>query len=227
MNVNKTREAILDNSIVIFNEKKATKVSTVQIADFMGISPGNLYYYFRNKEEIIRCLWFERIRRELQNTIPKFSDLDSGEQIVDLLMNLTEPIRASKFFYQEISTLIHNDDELRDAMKESKRNNDRALFRFIETLIGNGLIQSISMEEKIRLADAICCIVGKAFYSNYAYSFYYEMNGRMKKVFLTNMVMTISPYLTEKCWDGIRNGLQTYDIDYHENAKILEAQYIS
>ena len=61
MKSKKTREKILDVSLQLFNEKKASNVSTVQISAAMKISPGNLYYYFANKEELIRCLWRERM----------------------------------------------------------------------------------------------------------------------------------------------------------------------
>ena len=48
-----TKEAIVITAIELFNEKGTAAVSTNRIAEAMGISPGNLYYHFRNKEEII------------------------------------------------------------------------------------------------------------------------------------------------------------------------------
>ena len=53
MKSNRTRERILETSIKLFNEKKASNVSTVQISAAMQISPGNLYYYYANKDEVI------------------------------------------------------------------------------------------------------------------------------------------------------------------------------
>ena len=60
MKTNKTKEKILDTSIRMFNEKKASNVSTVQISADMKISPGNLYYYYSNKEEVIRWIRIKR-----------------------------------------------------------------------------------------------------------------------------------------------------------------------
>ena len=51
------REKILETATKLFNEKGCMKTSTRHIADELGISVGNLYYYFKNKEEIIIAIY--------------------------------------------------------------------------------------------------------------------------------------------------------------------------
>ena len=62
-----TADAILETALTLFNRNGASSVSTRHIADEMRISPGNLYYHFRNREEIVRAL--------MQRMIDEFSGM--------------------------------------------------------------------------------------------------------------------------------------------------------
>lgn len=58
------REQIIEAALKLFNDAGVGPVSTNHIATEAGISPGNLYYHFRNKVEIVGAL-LERFNADL------------------------------------------------------------------------------------------------------------------------------------------------------------------
>ncbi len=50
----KTRDKIVYAALELFNQHGERNITTNHIADHIEISPGNLYYHFRNKQEIVR-----------------------------------------------------------------------------------------------------------------------------------------------------------------------------
>ena len=112
MKSKKTRERILDASLEMFNKKKASNVSTVQISAAMKISPGNLYYYYANKEDVIRCIWEERMSSILNELLEKTENIKSAADLLDYLKEWMEYLINYRFFYTELSTLFINDEKL-------------------------------------------------------------------------------------------------------------------
>lgn len=53
----RTKDRIVLTSIELFNRQGVVPVTTNHIAKELGISPGNLYFHFANKEEIIRHIF--------------------------------------------------------------------------------------------------------------------------------------------------------------------------
>jgi len=53
----RTRDRVLYAALELFNERGSASVTTNHVAARAGISPGNLYYWFADKNEIIRELY--------------------------------------------------------------------------------------------------------------------------------------------------------------------------
>jgi len=53
----RTRDRVLRAALELFNERGSASVTTNHVAARAGISPGNLYYWFSDKDEIVRELY--------------------------------------------------------------------------------------------------------------------------------------------------------------------------
>jgi AcrR family transcriptional regulator len=102
----RTRERIVETSLRLFNEFGEPNVTTTVIADEMNISPGNLYYHFRNKDEITNTIFadFEREVDALFATPLKRTP--NVEDIWFFLHLLFEAIWKYRFLYRDLNDLL-------------------------------------------------------------------------------------------------------------------------
>lgn len=138
----KTRERILDVAIQLFNENGTNAVSTNHIAEAAGISPGNLYYHFRNKEEIINAIYdrmsagWADIHLLPDGQPPTLHDL---KMMVRRNFEVLVPYR---FFYREMVLLIRNDAELQKKY-QAVRNGGFANIEYLLTqFINAGIVRA-------------------------------------------------------------------------------------
>ncbi|MCP4274238.1 MAG: TetR/AcrR family transcriptional regulator [Gammaproteobacteria bacterium] len=85
----KTSERILMISLTLFNSHGEPNVSSVDIANELDISPGNLYYHFKGKDTIVSSL-FEMYRQRMSKILlaPNKENLSMDEFFYYLLMIL-------------------------------------------------------------------------------------------------------------------------------------------
>lgn len=138
MKAKKTREKILDTSIKLFNEKKSSNVSTVQISNDMKISPGNLYYYYANKEEIIKCIWSERMLEEINTLASAYEDAENMQAFIECMKRSIEHCRKYIFFYTEMPTLFINDMSLKELCDQAFRQLREKLMKLYGVWISDG-----------------------------------------------------------------------------------------
>lgn len=108
----KTRDRILLTSLELFNLCGEPNVTTIDIANEMDISPGNLYYHFRNKDEIIGELFlqFETAMLEVLQ-LPQ----EEGLEIMDYWMYIHmifEKIWEFRFLYRDLATILERNEKL-------------------------------------------------------------------------------------------------------------------
>jgi AcrR family transcriptional regulator len=100
---------ILETARKLFNESNTQAVTTNHIAKEMGISPGNLHYHYRNREEIIRLL-YKNMREKMTLSIEELpKTLDELREHQKVLIGIQWEYR---FFFREILFLFSRDTKL-------------------------------------------------------------------------------------------------------------------
>ena len=109
----KTRDRILDVSLAMFNERGEPNVTTNHIADELEISPGNLYYHFRNKDDIVEHL-FARFEAGMDAALATPDErLPTLEDIWLQLHLVFEAMWQYRFIYRDLVDLTSRNRKLR------------------------------------------------------------------------------------------------------------------
>ena len=109
----RTRERILETSLVLFNARGEPNVTTNHIADELEISPGNLYYHFRNKDDIIEQLFAQYEERIDRVLVPPQDRLPGLEDIWLQLHLVYECIWEYRFLYRDLVDILTRNRKLR------------------------------------------------------------------------------------------------------------------
>ncbi len=106
-----TYDKIVDASLDLFNRDGERNVSTNHIAAHLGISPGNLYYHFRNKNEIIMQL-FKRYRDDMLKLLTEGKTPISSEDMIEFMIDVFDTMWQYRFFFADVNTLLSRSTEL-------------------------------------------------------------------------------------------------------------------
>jgi AcrR family transcriptional regulator len=102
----RTRERIVETALKLFNDFGEPNVTTTVIADEMEISPGNLYYHFHSKDEIVNAL-FAEYEKEIESLLTAPGNRPQGTEDIWLFLHLLfETIWKFRFFYRDINDLL-------------------------------------------------------------------------------------------------------------------------
>jgi AcrR family transcriptional regulator len=108
----RTKERILATALEMFNTLGAPQVTTNALADELGISPGNLYYHYRNKDDIINQLF-----AQYESAIDALLEMpEEGMPNVEdawlFLHVLFEVIWKYRFLYRDLNDLLTTNRKL-------------------------------------------------------------------------------------------------------------------
>lgn len=156
----KRRDLILEVSLKLFNEEGEANLSAVDIANELDISPGNLYYHFKGKEEIVGSL-YEQFEGGIMTLLQDTKEADDGlEEHWLRLYVLLECIYRYRFFFRNITNLLQKYNGIESRFRRLFEKQYQSIQSMLRDLLDEGL-QGSGDEETIRvdqLADNIMLI---------------------------------------------------------------------
>lgn len=167
-----TREKILDTALRLFNENGTAEISTNHIADACGISPGNLYYHFHNKQEIIREL-FQRLYTMWDNDLQL--PQDHLPVLGDLIMIVETNYRIIwqyRFAYRELVALLRQDAVLRQGFLAIRQRGFDGFHNLFGAFIAAGVFRVPNDPHAINELQEVCWLISEFWLINL------EVNGR-------------------------------------------------
>src|SRR5690606_5898110 len=141
----RTAERILETTLELFNRFGEPNVSTTLISAELGISPGNLYYHYPAKDELINSL-FERYERSLGELLGAADGVRHVEDAWFFLHSLFERIWEYRFLYRDLNDLLSKNRLLETRFQTLLAAKTRAIRNMLASLGRSGAVQLDSRE---------------------------------------------------------------------------------
>ena len=215
----KTRDKIIQASIELFNDQGERNVTTNHIAAHLGISPGNLYYHFRNKEDIIQSIYEEYARNLLLDTFPQVNpEMKPLDTIILYMDAVFQALMKFRFFYANLPVLLAKNPQLHEKYVEVQHTISQRLSEMLMSLRDADMM-NFENEELPEIVSILRLI------NTFWLSFYQTQNKDTDindSVFLEGVLkilVMLRPYITESAKNDFLEARKMYQ-QRHKDALI-------
>jgi AcrR family transcriptional regulator len=153
----RTAERILETTLELFNRFGEPNVSTTLISAELGISPGNLYYHYPAKDELINKL-FDRYERSLTDLLRAAEDVANVEDAWLFFHMLFELIWQYRFLYRDLNDLLSKNRRLETHFQFVLKNKGKAVRHVLDGL-GRSNAMRIDARDAEPMATAMVVVL--------------------------------------------------------------------
>ena len=210
----KTRDRILVVSLALFNEEGEADTTTVDIANELDISPGNLYYHFKGKDQIIAEL-FQQYYVALSGTLtaPIEQPLsEGGGQVEDnwyYLYVVMEEMYQYRFLYHNLDNLLQRYPEMRRGFRHLLQLKRAALFAICKNLLDQSVIAARD-QQLVGLVDNMTITL--TFWFNYEHLLHESRSPQVTiHQGVLQLLTMIAPYLGDEQLEFYRDCEAIYE----------------
>ena len=153
----RTAERILDVTLELFNRFGEPNVSTTLISSELDISPGNLYYHYPAKDELINRL-FDRYEGELSELLQAADNVRNVEDAWLFFQVLFELIWRYRFLYRDLNDLLSKNHKLETHFQAVLKGKSRAMLAVLDGL-AHGTAIRIDEQQAEHTASAMVVLL--------------------------------------------------------------------
>ncbi|WNC74238.1 TetR/AcrR family transcriptional regulator [Thalassotalea psychrophila] len=203
----KTKDRILLASLDAFSEEGIGQISTNHIADILDISPGNLYYHFKSKGEIIIAL-YDCFKNDFSAFVESSERHIKSPQEIWLILNLTFQLMSKyRFIFRDASFAINRYPELNRPFNQLLKATRLAIDNFCKYLQKQGLVQ-LNSQQSALLSTSIHLTLTQWFDYAYIYinkqksisknSDLNQSSDKLVDLGVSQTISLIQPYMAEQ-----------------------------
>ncbi len=161
----RTAERILEVTLELFNRFGEPNVSTTLISAELSISPGNLYYHYPAKDELINSL-FDKYERSLSELLNASDGVRDVEDAWFFMHSLFELIWQYRFLYRDLNDLLSKNRRLETHFQWVLKNKTRSVRSMLDAMSRGGAISIDSREVE---ATATSMVVVLTYWLSFEY----------------------------------------------------------
>lgn len=182
-------------SLLLFNEEGESHVTTVDIANEMDISPGNLYYHFKGKEVIIESLYTafdSEITDILQAPMNRELKVEDGWYYLYVVF---EEMYRYRFIYSNLSDLLQRYENIKKRFRRLLNLKHQTAATLISSLKDAGIITIDDISAMVLIDNIVMTLTYWIAYENLRDSKQDATTMLHKGVF--QVLTLVAPFLNE------------------------------
>lgn len=161
----RTAERILEATLALFNRFGEPNVSTTLISAELRISPGNLYYHYPAKDELINAL-FDRYEHSLTELLAASDSVRNVEDAWFFMHTLFELIWQYRFLYRDLNDLLSKNRHLETQFQAVLHHKTRAIRTLLDGMAHAG---ALHLEAGQREPTATSMVVVLTYWLSFEY----------------------------------------------------------
>ncbi|HEX3048250.1 MAG TPA: helix-turn-helix domain-containing protein [Bacillota bacterium] len=196
MKTDSSREKILQAAEELFAEAGFDKTSTASIAKRAGVNSALIFYYFENKENLLKNIIHEKIlayRQERIQTIPALKEAFTGKKLSQSL--LEEMIKDALKFMGNSENLFR----ILTVETLKKSSEGFEVFQIADTILGDILKELSQPEEQVK--DKLSILIKEIFFMLLPMAMYVMLKQKMQEYFQVSEE-ELSAKMSEVCKDA-------------------------